>query len=256
MRVALAQARLDPTSRSANIQGLIAIVRDAAGMRPAPDLIVLPGSCDTGGAVAGPDRFGAGMRGVREALSFEARYWGVYLAVGLHRRIGDDWVPASVLFDPDGDVVAWAHRRPTSDEAGAGEALAFWHTAVGRIGVCEAAMVSAWDDLESVLMGGEFIAIPSTSTLPGDDGGGTDGGVAWLRSDARFDLRAHWGVVVPAGSGRREMSAVRRSTCVIAPDGTVWCEAQSAERTVLHVDVELPVARAEPIDTSPAGGGE
>ena len=47
MRVALLQIRQDAKSRAASIQSMIAAIDKAARRAQAPDLLILPGACDT-----------------------------------------------------------------------------------------------------------------------------------------------------------------------------------------------------------------
>ena len=56
MKVALLQIRLEPKSPAANLQRLNEAIERAARVDPAPDLLVLPGACDTGGGQAGEPR--------------------------------------------------------------------------------------------------------------------------------------------------------------------------------------------------------
>ena len=80
------QLRFAPQSRAANAQRLIAAIERASEADPAPDLIVLPGACDTGGVRLGSDWNEATLQGIAETLAWKAREWGVFIAAGLHRR--------------------------------------------------------------------------------------------------------------------------------------------------------------------------
>lgn len=247
MRVALVQAVLDPKSPSRNIQGLSAIVREAAGTRPAPDLIVLPGKCDTGGTSIKPASHRATVRGVREAISFEARYWGVYIAAGLHRLRGDGWIAASALFDPDGDVVTWAHGGPVSGESRPTASVALWDTALGRIGVADAGGLNGGDDPESFLAGGELVAVP---LAPAGTGRGKKAETEWRPGGGTSMSKAHWCTVVPA-----EPDGKGGATCLVAPDGTILCEAGDGQRRILFAEVELPSACEARSHASAQDGG-
>ena len=88
------------------MQRLNEALERAAGVDPAPDLLVLPGACDTGGATSGRRWPNASLECARENIAWKAREWGVFVAAGLHVRRGDTLQACALLFDPDGDVVA------------------------------------------------------------------------------------------------------------------------------------------------------
>ena len=106
MRVSLLQVRLNSRSPALNLQALSAAVDRAGAGRPGPDLLVLPGACDTGGAPLSGAHHAASLECVKELIAWKAREWGVFIAAGLHRRSGEDSAPHGVIFDPDGDIVA------------------------------------------------------------------------------------------------------------------------------------------------------
>ncbi len=138
MRVALLQISLNGGSQSANLQHVLGAIDRAAGATPPPDVLVLPGACDTGGedatgslsarvaegrqALAGKppvapnDPPVAPNQGTTpaqracflESVASKACEWGVFVAIGIHTQEQDAVLPTAVLIDPDGDVVVSA----------------------------------------------------------------------------------------------------------------------------------------------------
>ncbi len=96
------------------------MIQVAAEQVPPPDLMVLPDGCDFGGPSTPTAVHQAHCVAVRETLAWKAREWGVYIAAGLHSFVDESYVPNTVLFDPDGDVVARSKRLgdPASGEFG------------------------------------------------------------------------------------------------------------------------------------------
>ena len=83
-------------------------VDEAASAEPAPDLLVLPAACDTGGTVPTAATVVAAATSLLESLAARARDWGVYVVVGVHVHRGAGWGAATILIDPDGDRVCEA----------------------------------------------------------------------------------------------------------------------------------------------------
>lgn len=134
MRVALLQIRLETKSPAANIQRLNEAIERAAGVDPAPDLLVLPGACDTGGATSGRRWHDASLECAKENIAWKAREWGVFVAAGLHVRRGDTLQACALLFDPDGDVVACSVAPARAESIMPAEP---WPSAVGELAVLE-----------------------------------------------------------------------------------------------------------------------
>ena len=133
MRIALLQLALDRKSRAANIQNITAAIERTAQTDPAPDLLILPGACDTGGGKADPRLTEASLQGIAETIAWKAREWGVFIAAGLHVWEDERVVPCAVLFDADGDIVR--RNGCATDATATNTPVEFWHTAVGDIGV-------------------------------------------------------------------------------------------------------------------------
>ena len=103
MRIALLQIRVLSDSRSANLAHVLRQVVRAAETVPAPDLLVLPASCDG----INPKGVTAAMaQGFGESLAAAAREWGLYVAAGALRAVDDGVYDQACLYDPDGDVIA------------------------------------------------------------------------------------------------------------------------------------------------------
>lgn len=174
MRLALVQVRVDAQSRSNSLQGILGAIRAAVAVQPAPDLIVLPGSCDAAGL--SPDGIGspAFIRGMREAIALEAKDWGIYIAVGLHRKLMGAWVPDAVLLDADGDVVAAAMEvgsepEPVSKQSPGGTAtlqesrVGVWPSILGAIGIMNERMLLERMDVSDWFPRGGLLVVPMSS---------------------------------------------------------------------------------------------
>jgi hypothetical protein len=243
MRVALLQTRLDGRSRSANIQGLIAAITTAADATPAPDLLVLPGLCDTGGEAAGPGLTEAKVQTIGETIALKAREWGVYIAAGLHIRHQDEWVPAAVLFDPDADRVAVGAGRAGAEGSDGGP-LALRYSALGAIGVFEWGGDKRAEDAALPERKGAFVAVPVT---PGPSGGRKPGQGSWfgaLCEDPAFRGDAYWGVVSPAGGAGGATDTGGPTTFLCDPDGKLIASTSDTDETILFA--EVPLRRTEP----------
>lgn len=253
MRVALLQSKLDPKSPSANTQGLIALIRRAASTRPAPDLLILPGACDTGGASVKDSLSEASMQCVRGSLAFEARDWGVYIAAGLHDRVDGGWVPASVLFDPDGDVVASAPWRSGPDQEMTPSAIAFWSCATGRMGVCAPSVSVASGEIAAGLQRGGVVAAPTTPTSAGKRRQIDRANLQRLRNDPALLGRGYWAVVTPARTKEEPADRASESTFLMGAAGRVLGAADTAFETIVYTDLPLETACVTPDEVTPNG---
>ena len=246
MKVALLQSKLDPKSGSTNIQGLIALIRRAASTRPAPDLLILPGGCDTGGVPPSNNLSEAGMRCVRESLAFEARDWGLYIAVGLHSRIEGCWLPVSVLFDPDGDAVASAPGQSGPDQKMTPTDISFWSCATGRMGVCAPSVSVASDEIAAGLQSGGVVAVPTTPTLTGKRRQIDQANLERLREEPALLDRAYWAVVAPARTKEEPAEYARGSTFLMGAAGRILAAADTAFETIVYTDLPLEAACVGP----------
>lgn len=237
MRLACLQIRLDVTGRAGILQALIAAIEHAARLVPAPDLLVLPGDCDTGMAAKGPGWYGAALWNVRESISSKAREWGVFIAVGLHVNVRDTLVPYAILFDADGDGVSISPPTAPSDSRGRPESK-LWPMSGISVGVFEPTEVSG-PSCATDPKGSIAIAVPASTK--GRDLKVADSHIAALRTDPAVGGGAYWAVAVPAyGNGRKEMIP----SFVRAPDGTILASADDgAERVVC---AEIPTIVPSP----------
>lgn len=164
MRVALLQIRLEPKSPAGNIQRLNAAIERAARADPAPDLLVVPGACDTGGATSTRRWHDASLECAKENIAWKAREWGIFIAAGLHLRRGDTLQRCALLFDPDGDVVA---RSVAPAEAEAIMPAEPWPSVVGELAVLEVTIASPLSERVTVKKRGVMIAMPTSANLTG-----------------------------------------------------------------------------------------
>lgn len=241
MKIALLQTGLDAKSRAANIQGLIAAIHRAVETSPAPDLLVLPGACDTGGAAAAASSSRATCQSVRGMIALKAREWGVYIAAGLHVRHGQSWVPSTFLFDPDGDDVAVAGPS-TGDDAGSASEPAFWPCALGRIGVCEPPVSSLPTGADLPGEEGAFIALSTTLVARGRPHAVGEANLIALRDHPSARAGAHWGVVVPARVRKKPADKGGLTSFACGPEGTPLAVADTPAETILYADVPLAPA--------------
>lgn len=238
MRVALLQLALDGRSASRNMQRILGAIGTVARQDPAPDLIVLPGGCDSGGASPPRDAWPAVLSAVREAIALQAREWGVYIAAGLHRREATGYEPYTAVFDRDGDL---ALGCPGETEGPASGWLCMHLSDAGDVGCFEAQM--AIDLPASVEVGrrGAIIVacVPPTSgvrerrlvesrlgALPVPATGG----------------HLYWSVVTAAGADR---AGTEVGTCLFGPDRSKLHAAGSAGEEIFVVDVPIRPASTE-----------
>ncbi|UCE58382.1 MAG: hypothetical protein JSU63_13180 [Phycisphaerales bacterium] len=236
MRVALLQIRLDAKSRARNIQAIIAGIGSAAQAEVAPDLIILPGACDTGGTAASKKHSNACLDCVRETIAGQAREWGVFIAAGLHRHIGKDRFSGVILFDPDGDVIA--EDPATGTEAG--KQLETWHCPVGRLGVAEPSALASESRRVDSTQDGALYAVP-LATVAGSEQmhkAGVDPRALCEETAGRNG--AYWAVVL-AGNGD---DAVQKTgglmgSYVCDPTGNLLAHADTAGEMIVHAEVPL-----------------
>lgn len=250
MKVALLQIALDPKSRAGNLQRLLEAVDRAAGVAPAPDLLVLPGCVDSGGVVSEVPRGDALVEGVVEGLAHKAREWGVWLAAGVHARDEEQWRPGAVLFDPDGDVVLRCGAPPIHAGAAEEETSVLWHSSIGDFGLLEPSATSRpWEQVAAG-PGGALIVVPVGRQKNGRLPRSTAATVEFMRTGSITGTGAHWAVVSPAQKGgARGPSA----SFVRAPDGTLLACSASDDETIFFAEIPLePAPAAVLLD----GGGE
>ena len=238
MNIALLQIELDPSSPAGNLQRVLAAIERVAKADPPPDLLVLPGACDTGGTLPGRDFPVSIIQNIREAIAFKAREWGIYIAVGLHTRGPDGYNHSAVLLDPDGDAAA-DHEAVVESE-GDGFANARWRSTVGDIEVCAIEVEADTPAIEDVPSRGLLVAVP---LRPGANVKPTATG-------------AHWAIVRSAGPAKGRGKKSSPLTRFVGPDGKEGRSAKSAKEEVVWANIALrPASSKERADEQPAGRG-
>lgn len=245
MRIALVQLDLDYTNRSATVQGLGAAVGRAADTSPAPVLVILPGGCD---AECTANR--AVLESVKEAISHQAREWGVYVAVGLHTFRDESPEPCALLFDTDGDIVARSPRRSEDQQTGAESPLELHCSPYGVIGVVEPTVIDNVKACHATSGFDGVIAVPMPRATAGRSSAATRNVVSFHRS-IPTESKSHWAVVHPAG-GKSESSMKLEpvASFLRAPSGSLLAAAENREETILFADVPIapsPSENAAPI---------
>lgn len=239
MRVGLLQVELNSKSRAANLQALNAAIDRAGATAPAPDLLVLPGACDTGGAAPGRGSCEAVLEGVKESIAWKAREWGVFIAAGLHLASGGAIVACGTLFDPDGDVVgrslAPASARKTEAEMPARP----WASVVGAIGVVEPTLDGPLGKRIQVGEKGAVIAVPVHYSLRTAKRRMAEANLVSLRERPGTGRGLYWVVVAPA-AGRYATTAGNGSASFLSgPDGVVMASASGTGETFVFANVPL-----------------
>ena len=238
MRLACLQIRLDITGRAGILQALNRAIEQAARLIPAPDLLVLPGGCDTGTAAATtePDWYGATLGNMRENISSKAREWGIFIAVGLHLKVRDTLVPYAILFDADGDGVSISPSTTPPDSQVRPESK-LWPMPGIRVGVFEPTDVSG-ASITTDPKGSVVIAVPAAASTKGSDRKAADSQIAALRANPAVGGGAYWAVAVPAyRNGRKKMIP----SFVRAPDGTILASADDGTETMVCAEIPTNV---------------
>lgn len=241
MRVTLLQISLDPNSHAANMQALSRAVDRAVNVDPAPDLIVLPGACDTGGSLTGRTWTSARLEGARENIALKAREWGVFVAAGLCRRRNGSLESYAVLFDPDGDVAS--RSLPGSGEPSEGtlEFARPWPTVVGRIGVVEPTLSAPLVQHVQSPSRDVLMAVPVAAVLSGRRARVVAQNVSALREGVDGCAGVYWAVVGAAGKRHSSTDGSVVSTFLRAPDGSILASAHGEREAILEVEVPLVV---------------
>lgn len=105
MKMAIAHFKPRPKQWAGNLSTMLDAIQLLAEGHPAPDLIVLPGACDSGPVAIDPSLVTPAMcQGFRESVATIAREWGVWIACGQACSHGAEIIPSANLFDPDGDA--------------------------------------------------------------------------------------------------------------------------------------------------------
>ena len=255
MRVALAQIQLNGLSAAANLQHILAAIDRAADAVPGPDIIVLPGGCDTAGRRPDPSST-ARDACFREAVACKAREWGIFVAVGLHLRENGESKPAAVLFDPDGDIVACSSDAASGpSQTHESPSPCVWSSPSGSITVLTAAALRQRQTLSVTadLLVSVPVAPCETSELANV--------TSWLSNvaEARPPKRATYlALVVPAGGTADPKANTQdmHTTRLLDNQGRALTRASSTAEECLHAEIPLrAVAPKEQEASSKSGGG-
>jgi predicted amidohydrolase len=239
MRVALLQVQLDPKSGATNVQRINAAIDRAAGADPPPDLLVLPGGCDTGGAAPGRAWPAAALESVKANIALKAREWGLYVAAGSHVVRDESLLPCALLFDADGDLAMGSVGAASSQDVGGLMVIDPWDSGVGRLAVLEPTSAARLADLLPDGGSDVLVAVPLSPSLTGKHRRVVDAAITSLRDKADMGGNAYWAVVATAsGEGSPDRGDGPR-TFLRAPDGGILASADSTGEAVVCVDVPL-----------------
>ena len=250
MIVALLQLGLNARSRAVNIQGLTTGIERAAQADPAPDLLVLPGACDTGGIAPDSHWSQAGVDGIAQTIAWKAREWGVFIAAGLHHRSGAGITPHGVIFDPDGDIVTRSEASGGSRDQEAVGPVEPWSSAVGSMGVVTPAGDLPWARYVPEEHPGLFVACPVGPAATTKQRRAREAFLTALGDGSPSTGGAYWGVVAAATSAASPGGTGPR-TFACGPDGRVLVSATGPTEEILYA--EIPLVPASP--TVRAGSG-
>lgn len=237
MRLALLQSTLHVRSRAANVQGLMAMFRTAVERVPAPEVVVLPAQCDSGGAALSRTLPEACLTMVRETLAALAREWGVYCIAGLHIRRGTHWHSEMVLLDADGDLGAASGEPSTVDGLGGGGACCV--TGMGEI------VLAVPDEPPADAAVTTYAATaPGTPASPRLIVASYSAAASPARRRRFADWRGAIGpaasgvyraIIVAAGDGANDGGGLH--TAVWRPDGTALAMAEDFGQVALYVEL-------------------
>lgn len=239
MRVVLLQVPLDPRSGATNVQRINTAIDRAAGAEPPPDLLVLPGGCDTGGVTPGRARPAAALEGIKANIALKAREWGLYIAAGAHVARNRSLLPCAWLFDADGDVAMLSVGAGSSEDVQGLTAVDSWDSGVGRLAVLEPTSAAPLVDLLPDGGSGVLIAVPVSTWSTGKNRCTVDAAIASLRDERDAGGNAYWAVVSAASDERPRGGAHRPGTFLRAPDGGILASADRMGEAVVCVDVPL-----------------
>ncbi len=242
MRIALLQIQLDPESRAANVQALRSAIDRAAGATPAPDLLVLPGACDTGGL---PGRTGArysDLAAVRAGLSDKAREWGLFIAAGLHARRAEKFEHQVVIFDADGDIVVRSGLHATTTDDGEAIAPQWCPSGVGRLGALDAAKDEPTTETLVTDATSAMVVVSHARSVAQRVSKLTDRTVDLLRAPGDCGRGKFWAVVGAAQLDPNKQEATKVVTFLRGPDGVLLGSAEPCTETILHLQVPIEPA--------------
>ncbi len=244
MRVILVSIDLDSTSSSENLQRLIRAIDQSAASSPLPDLLVLPGACDTGGVKARSTVVAGTLTAIKETVAAKAREWGIYIAIGLHRLESDSAIPYAALFDSDGDLLNIGHidEGPVIDDKADG--LINSHqiaTPVGHLILAEPSTV------EPVLLAQQahtdaLVVVPwSTTCVPKAKRKAWSTFFAKLKDSKQTTGHLYWAVAAAAEKASKRNDDYQLTSRLVGQNGTILTSAKLGESKMLTLDVELDV---------------
>ena len=242
MRIALLQIQLDPDSRAANIQALRSAIHRAAGATPAPDLLVLPGACDTGGVMGQAGLCEAGLAAVRAGLSDKAREWGLFIGAGLHTFGADGLAHQVVIFDADGDAVVRSGLQSTSSDDGDVLAPQWCFSGVGRLGAYDAAQADPTIETLATDVAGAMVVVSHARSTTRRESKLMDRTIGSLRESDDCGRGMFWAVVGVARSGPTTQGGANVVTFLRGPNGAVLGSAKPYTETILHLQVPIEPA--------------
>jgi len=231
MRLALVQFDVLRDQRSHNLAVARRMVQRAAERVPAPDLIVLPGLCDTGTDPSGVRMITRAMcEGFAQSVATLAREWGVWICCG-HAMMRDKRGGAVVtLFDPDGDTFV---RSPRLSPVDVGQAVTCVRTPLGVIVAAPAAMVQASDQ---AVFSNVNLTIAAASAVSGE--------AAVLRRARAGQYGDYLCVSSPSG-GPTGSSVLNRAGKTLARVAAGQVAIAHADLPITH-DAAVAVAQSEP----------
>ncbi len=241
MRIALLQTVLDATSVANNLQHFLGQIDLACDVDEAPDLLILPGACDTGGVVPLGSVPVAVLDNIRESIAVKAREWGVYIVAGLHCRVDGLRIPVSVLFDPDGDSLLETDG-PGVDLKEQTPVLDIHPTAIGDIALIRAGRM---DDQKSASVPkprGVIAACPVGYT--GDAWSVTPAELTGIVFGANDSSRAYVAMVRSARKveSKNKKTGKVLTTVLVDGAGVEQLRAESGSETILRAEVDLDAA--------------
>jgi len=239
MRVALLQVRLNPRSGAANVQRINAAIDRAAGADPPPDLLILPGGCDTGGVTPGRARPAAVLEGIKANIALKAREWGLFIAAGSHVVRDKSLLPCALLFDADGDVVILSVGLASSEDARSPMTVGSWDSGVGRLAVLEPTGAARLADLLPDGAASVLVALPLCSSLTGKRGRTVHATISSLRDETNPGGNAYWAVVSAVSDEGSRGGGDGPGTFLRAPDGEMLVSADCTGEALICADVPL-----------------
>ena len=242
MRVALLQIRLSPESVARNVQAIVGAIDRAANTNPPPDLLVLPGSLDTGGSVCAKEHTVAVLDGTKAAIVVKAREWGVFIAAGLGVIRDGDFHSTTVLFDPDGDALVKTGICKGNNQDDDGERLGLLSTSVGDMGLFDYnGTTRLGGTVEASDRGALMIVSLRGNHANGQHCSGKED-VKVTVCDLALRSGVYWCVVSPASLHGNGTTEAGLGSFVCGPSGKLLAEVDPSEEAIVQVDVAIAPA--------------